>query len=124
MEFLREEENLQILLLMGYSKGLINKYRERKCLGCGHLREQCQCPFSGSAHPTPEERLNHVKQELDELRRENKERHWETCSTCDYLYIKDFVVGVCENAGSGKHQVEPSDSCIYWEERVRKEDAE
>ena len=38
-----------------------------------------------------------------------------TCKTCKYLYIKDFIVGVCDNEDSDKNVVQPDDSCEYWE---------
>lgn len=66
MEFLKEQEVIERLLKLGYSKKHIDKYRKTKCVGCCNPRNMCQCPFGGSAHPTPEERFERVRHELNE----------------------------------------------------------
>lgn len=62
MRFLSEENNLAKLRNEpDISEEAIARYRSVHCLGCGSFRDQCQCPFSGSAHPSREERYEIVK---------------------------------------------------------------
>jgi hypothetical protein len=65
--FLQEKDNMETLLKKGYSEQVIKEYQKKYCLGCGNLREQCQCPFSGSAHPSDEERLAFVEKQIKEM---------------------------------------------------------
>lgn len=37
------------------------------------------------------------------------------CCTCKWLYIKDFVTGICDNDKSDAKIVNPSDTCENWE---------
>lgn len=68
--FLQEGKNISKLIKLGYSQMIIDKYRQSKCIGCGNIRKYCQCPFSGSAHPTRDERFELVRRELEELIKE------------------------------------------------------
>ena len=38
------------------------------------------------------------------------------CSTCMYLYVKDFIYGICENARGPVGIRKPNDVCEYWEQ--------
>lgn len=37
------------------------------------------------------------------------------CCTCRWLYIKDFITGVCNNEKSNCTVISPSNTCEYWE---------
>ena len=41
------------------------------------------------------------------------------CRTCKWLYIKDFVTGLCDNPETSIAVVQPYDTCEKWEVRVR-----
>jgi hypothetical protein len=61
----REQRVYDELLRDGISVEKIESIRaDGICIGCTHIREQCQCAFSGSAHPTSEERYANIKQLL------------------------------------------------------------
>jgi hypothetical protein len=62
--FLQEKDNKEKLLKKGFSEEIIKEYQKKQWLGCGTLRKDCQCPFSGSAHPNEEERLALVEAEI------------------------------------------------------------
>ncbi len=49
------------LLEEGVNRILLDDILKTHCLGCGYLHEDCQCNYSGSAHPTDKERFNYVR---------------------------------------------------------------
>jgi hypothetical protein len=51
----------------GFMEATILTYTNDRCLGCGCLRSHCQCPFTGSAHPSQEERYTLVKRQLQTM---------------------------------------------------------
>ena len=37
------------------------------------------------------------------------------CKDCKFLYIKDFITGICENENTGVKLVKPDDGCEHGE---------
>jgi len=64
----QERKVFEKLIRDGFTKEDIEQLRAiGTCIGCDCVRECCQCAFSGSAHPTDDERYEHIKNALKHL---------------------------------------------------------
>lgn len=96
-----------------------------KCADCGHIERVCTRSNDYLVNDTPQRFFKRKgwsdKHQVvlcpDCTRIRDDQVSTNSCKTCVWLYIKDFVFGICTNPNTLHSMVNPEESCSQWKER-------